>query len=77
LFSSPHNIRVIKSRRMMDRACSTNGSRRDAYSVLVGKPERIGHLENPGVDGRIILKCIFQWWDGGMDWITLAQDRDR
>jgi hypothetical protein len=34
-------------------------------------------LEDPGVDGRIILKWIFEKWDGGMDWIDLAQDRDR
>jgi len=33
-------------------------------------------LEDPGVDGRIILKWIFRKWDGGMDWIDLAQDRD-
>jgi hypothetical protein len=35
------------------------------------------HLGAPGVDGRIILKRIFKTWDGGMDWIELAQDRDR
>jgi hypothetical protein len=35
------------------------------------------HLEDPGVDGRIILKWIFNTLDGGMDWIELAQDRDR
>jgi hypothetical protein len=29
------------------------------------------------VDGRIILKCIFEKWDGGMDYIDMAQDRDR
>jgi hypothetical protein len=34
-------------------------------------------LEDPGVDGRIILKWIFERLDGGMDWINLAQDRDR
>jgi hypothetical protein len=34
-------------------------------------------LEDPGVDGRIILKWIFERMDGGMDWIDLAQDRDR
>jgi hypothetical protein len=35
------------------------------------------HLEDPRVDGRIILKWIFERLDGGMDWINLAQDRDR
>jgi hypothetical protein len=34
-------------------------------------------LEDPGVDGRIILKWIFKKWDGGMDWIDMAQYRDR
>jgi hypothetical protein len=35
------------------------------------------YLGDPGVDGRIILKWIFKKWDGSMDWIELAQDRDR
>jgi len=35
-------------------------------------------LEDPGVDGRIMLKWISKKCDvGGMDWIDLAQDRDR
>jgi hypothetical protein len=34
------------------------------------------HLDDLGVDGRIILKFIFKKWDGDMDWIDLAQDRD-
>jgi hypothetical protein len=33
-------------------------------------------LGDPGVDGRI-SKLIFKKWDGGMDSIELAQDRDR
>jgi hypothetical protein len=33
------------------------------------------HLEDPGVDGRIILKWILKKWDGGMDWIDMALDR--
>jgi hypothetical protein len=37
------------------------------------------HLEDPGVDGRIILKWTCERLDGGegMDWINLAQDRNR
>ena len=35
------------------------------------------HLEEPGVDGCIILRWIFRKWDGGMDWIAVAQYRDR
>jgi hypothetical protein len=35
------------------------------------------HLKDPEVDGRIILKRILEKWDGSMDWIDLAQDRDR
>jgi hypothetical protein len=34
-------------------------------------------LGDTGIDGRIILKWIFKKWDRGMDWIELAQDRDR
>jgi hypothetical protein len=34
-------------------------------------------LEDPGLDGRIILKWIFEKCDEGTDWIDLAQDRDR
>jgi hypothetical protein len=34
-------------------------------------------LGDPGIDRRIILKWIFKKWDGGMDWIGLARDRDR
>jgi hypothetical protein len=30
--------------------------RKDAYRVLVGKPERKSDLRDPGVDGRIILR---------------------
>jgi hypothetical protein len=36
-----------------------------------------GHLEDLGVDGKVILKWIFKNWDGGIDGIELALDRDR
>jgi hypothetical protein len=34
-------------------------------------------LGDPGVDGRIIVKWIFKKLYGGMDWIEMAQDRER
>ena len=34
-------------------------------------------MEDPGVDRMIILKWLLEKWDGGIDWIDQAQDRDR
>jgi hypothetical protein len=33
--------------------------------AIVGKPEGRNHLEDPGVDGRIILKWSCERLDGG------------
>jgi hypothetical protein len=35
------------------------------------------YLEDAGVEESIILKWIFEKWNGGMEWIDLAQGRDR
>jgi hypothetical protein len=59
----------------MGRACSTHGEKRNAYMILVGKPEGKRPLGRPRRrwDIRMDLREI-AW--GGMDWIDLAQDRD-
>jgi len=41
------------------------GYRRGVYRVLVGKPDRKNHFEDPGIDKRIILRWIFKKWDVG------------
>jgi hypothetical protein len=46
---------------------------------LVGNLRERDHLGDPGIDGRIILKCICKKWaggGGGMNWIDLAQDTE-
>jgi hypothetical protein len=44
----------------------------------VGKPERNNHWEESGVDGRIILKCIFRKMDvglwSGLIWLRIGKD---
>jgi len=61
----------------MGGACRFMGESRGAYRVSMGKPERKKNLEDPGVDGRIILKVFFRKWDKGTYLIDLAQNRGR
>ena len=45
---------------------------------LWGNMRERDHLEDPDVNGRIILRWIFRKWGcEGMDCIYLAEDRDR
>jgi len=54
------------------------GERRSVYRISVGKPEGKRPLGRPRRRLRMKLKWIFRKWEGGgMDWIELAQDRDR
>jgi hypothetical protein len=79
LYSSPDNIRQIKSRQMR---WAGHGARveeeRKVYKVLVGKPKGKRPLRRPRhrwEDGiRMDLRQI--GWGGGVDWIQMAQDRD-
>jgi hypothetical protein len=57
LYSSLSIFRVIKSRRLRwSGHVAHMGEIRSVYRVLVGKPERKSHLEDPGIDGKIILR---------------------
>jgi hypothetical protein len=54
------------------------GERRGVYRVLMGKPEGKRPLGRPRHRwGDNIKICLQEVGWGGMDWISLAQDRDR
>jgi len=54
------------------------GERRGIYRVLVGKPERTRPLRRPKRRWEDNIKRDLQEEECGiMDWIDLAQDRDR
>jgi hypothetical protein len=62
----------------MGRACSTNGAKRNAYRILLGKPEgkRLLGRQSRRWMNNIKMDLREIGWDG-IDWIDLAQDRDR
>jgi len=79
LYSSPNIVWVIKSRRMRWAGHVAHmGEEREVYRFLVGKREGKRSLGRPRriwVDNiRLDLKEV---GCGYMDWIRLAQDRDR
>jgi hypothetical protein len=79
LCSSPNIVRVIKSRRMRWAGhVARTGERRGVYGVLVGKPEGKRSLGRPGLRWEANIKMDLQALGcGGMDWIELAQDKNR
>jgi hypothetical protein len=40
------------------------GDRRSVYRILVENPDEKTHMEDLGVDGNVVLKCIFKTWNG-------------
>ena len=61
----------------MGRAGSKYGGDERCIQGLGGKPEGKNHLKDPGTDGRIILKWIFEKWDGawtGSFWLRIGTD---
>jgi hypothetical protein len=79
LHSSPSIITIINSRRMRWAGyVARMGEKRNAYRLLVGKPEGKRQLGRPGrrwVDNIRMDLGEVGW--GDVDWIGLAQDRNR
>jgi hypothetical protein len=78
LYFSPSIIRIMKSRRMRWAGqVARKGEKRNAYRLLVGKSEgkrSLGRPRHRWVDIRMDLEEV-GWSD--VDWIGLAQDRNR
>jgi hypothetical protein len=53
------------------------GEMKGAYRILVGRPEGRRPLGRPRPRWDDNIKRDLQEGDGGMDWIELAQDRNR
>jgi hypothetical protein len=79
LYSSPTIIRIIKSRRMRWTGhVARMGEKRNAYRLLVGKPEGkrpLGRPRRRWVDNIRMDLGKVGW--GDVDWIGLAKDRNR
>jgi hypothetical protein len=78
LYSSPSIIRMIKSRRKRwARHVARIGENRNAFRILLGKPEGkrlLGRPRRRWMDNVEMDLSVIEW--GGMDWIGLAQDKD-
>jgi hypothetical protein len=79
LYCSPNVVRVIKSRRMRWAGnVARMGERSGVYMVLVGKPEGKRPIGRPRHRWEYNVQIDLQEVGcGDMDWIDLAQDRDR
>jgi hypothetical protein len=79
LYSSPSIVRVIKARRMRwvgHVACM--GEVVGAYNILVGRPEGRRSLGRPRRRWKDNIKMdLREMRFGDVDWVHLAQDRDR
>jgi hypothetical protein len=62
----------------MGRSCRTNGEKRNAYSILVGKPEGKRPLGRPSYSWVDNIKMdLTEIRCGCKDWIDVAQDSDQ
>jgi hypothetical protein len=61
----------------MCRTCITDGARRDAQNFLVGKPEGKRPLARHRRRWEDNIKMDLREVGWGMDWVDLAQDKDR
>jgi len=78
LYSSPNTVRVIKTKRDWGRGAFGAYEKREVYRILMGKPEGKRPLGRPRRRWEDNIKMdLLEVGCEGVDWIELAQDRDR
>jgi hypothetical protein len=77
LNSCTNIIRPIQSRKTRKAGHVARMGRGKLYTGLWwGNLSERDHLQYTGIWG-IVLKMVLSKWDGGMDWINIAQNRNR
>jgi hypothetical protein len=72
------NKNATKSRQKRSREVQHMGLKRNSYRVLVGKPQRKSSLGRPTCRCKDIFRTdLKEMGCKGVDWIDLAQDRDK
>jgi hypothetical protein len=77
LYSSPNIIRVIKPRRMRWVGLVARMGENRCIEYFCGRPEARRPLGRPRRRRQGNIKMDLEEVEWGMDWIELAQDRDR
>jgi hypothetical protein len=79
LYSSPDIIRQIKSRRMRwaGHVARMGEGRETCTGFWWESTKERDNSKNRGVDGEMCSKLTLERFVGGVEWIHLAQDRDR
>jgi hypothetical protein len=77
LYSSPNNVGLIKIRtKEMGRVCGMYVGERCIQDFGGGNLRERDHLQDPGIDERIILRWIFKKWDvgawSGLIWLWIG-----
>jgi len=78
IYCSQNIIRVIKWRRKRWVGHVARMGTGEAYKEFwLGNLRERDHLEDSDVGGKTLLKCIFKYWDEGMNLIDLPLNRDK